>query len=405
MEEAGDIDRKTEKNRMKKIIDTERIPIKLWLDEVDDQTLYQAKNLANLPFAFKHIALMPDAHSGYGMPIGGVMAADKVIVPNAVGVDIGCGMCAVKTNLRINPDIRKRLKDIVGDIRERVPVGFKHHKRAQDENLMPEGYEIDNLEVVSSEYESALRQLGTLGGGNHFIEIQRDKEDYIWIMIHSGSRNLGKKVADHYNKLAKKLNKRWNSPVPPKADLAYLPFTTTEAHMYYYEMNYCVDFALANRKLMLTRVQEVFRHYFPNIIFGEIINIAHNYAAWEKHFGKKVVVHRKGATSAHKGELGIIPGSQGTSSFIVEGLGNPESFASCSHGAGRIMGRNEAVRNLSLEYEIDKLDKKGILHSIRSRRDLDEAPSAYKNIVQVMLDQEDLVEIKVKLSPLAVIKG
>ncbi|MGI5914471.1 MAG: RtcB family protein, partial [Bacteroidales bacterium] len=387
---------------MKKIIDTERIPIKLWLDEVDDQTLYQAKNLANLPFAFKHIALMPDAHSGYGMPIGGVMAADKVIVPNAVGVDIGCGMCAVKTNLRINPDIRKRLKDIVGDIRERVPVGFKHHKRAQDENLMPEGYEIDNLEVVSSEYESALRQLGTLGGGNHFIEIQRDKEDYIWIMIHSGSRNLGKKVADHYNKLAKKLNKRWNSPVPPKADLAYLPFTTTEAHMYYYEMNYCVDFALANRKLMLTRVQEVFRHYFPNIIFGEIINIAHNYAAWEKHFGKKVVVHRKGATSAHKGELGIIPGSQGTSSFIVEGLGNPESFASCSHGAGRIMGRNEAVRNLSLEYEIDKLDKKGILHSIRSRRDLDEAPSAYKNIVQVMLDQEDLVEIKVKLSPLAV---
>ncbi len=390
---------------MKKIIDTERIPIKLWLDEVDDQTLYQAKNLANLPFAFKHIALMPDAHSGYGMPIGGVMAADKVIVPNAVGVDIGCGMCAVKTNLRINPDIRKRLKDIVGDIRERVPVGFKHHKRAQDENLMPEGYEIDNLEVVSSEYESALRQLGTLGGGNHFIEIQRDKEDYIWIMIHSGSRNLGKKVADHYNKLAKKLNKRWNSPVPPKADLAYLPFTTTEAHMYYYEMNYCVDFALANRKLMLTRVQEVFRHYFPNIIFGEIINIAHNYAAWEKHFGKKVVVHRKGATSAHKGELGIIPGSQGTSSFIVEGLGNPESFASCSHGAGRIMGRNEAVRNLSLEYEIDKLDKKGILHSIRSRRDLDEAPSAYKNIVQVMLDQEDLVEIKVKLSPLAVIKG
>jgi tRNA-splicing ligase RtcB len=405
VEEAGDIDRKTEKNRMKKIIDTERIPIKLWLDEVDDQTLYQAKNLANLPFAFKHIALMPDAHSGYGMPIGGVMAADKVIVPNAVGVDIGCGMCAVKTNLRINPDIRKRLKDIVGDIRERVPVGFKHHKRAQDENLMPEGYEIDNLEVVSSEYESALRQLGTLGGGNHFIEIQRDKEDYIWIMIHSGSRNLGKKVADHYNKLAKKLNKRWNSPVPPKADLAYLPFTTTEAHMYYYEMNYCVDFALANRKLMLTRVQEVFRHYFPNIIFGEIINIAHNYAAWEKHFGKKVVVHRKGATSAHKGELGIIPGSQGTSSFIVEGLGNPESFASCSHGAGRIMGRNEAVRNLSLEYEIDKLDKKGILHSIRSRRDLDEAPSAYKNIVQVMLDQEDLVEIKVKLSPLAVIKG
>lgn len=390
---------------MKKIIDTERIPIKLWLDEIDDNTLYQVKNLANLPFAFKHIALMPDAHSGYGMPIGGVMAADNVIVPNAVGVDIGCGICAVKTDLKIKPNIQKRLKEIVGDIEKRVPVGFKHHKRAQDEGFMPEGYKVGSMEVVSSEYKSALRQLGTLGGGNHFIEIQRNKEGFIWIMIHSGSRNIGKQVADHYNKLAKKLNKQWNSSVPPNADLAYLPFTTAEAHKYYQEMNYCIDFALANRKLMLTRVQEILSDYFPNIKFGEMINIAHNYAKWEKHFGKNVVVHRKGATSAHKGELGIIPGSQGTKSYIVEGLGNPESFSSCSHGAGRLMGRNEAIRSLSLEHEIRKLDKKGILHSIRTQRDLDEAPSAYKNITQVMSDQEDLVKIAVELSPLAVIKG
>jgi tRNA-splicing ligase RtcB len=390
---------------MKRIIDTERIPIKLWLDEIDDNTLFQVKNLANLPFAFKHIALMPDAHTGYGMPIGGVMAADNVVVPNAVGVDIGCGICAVKTDLKLNPDIQRRLKDIVRDIEERVPVGFKHHKMAQYETLMPKGYKFGSMEVVRSEYGSALRQLGTLGGGNHFIEIQKDKEDYIWIMIHSGSRNIGKQVADHYNKIAKKLNKQWNSPVPPKADLAYLPFTTEEAHRYFEEMNYCVDFALANRKLMLKRVQEVMADYFPNIKFGEIINIAHNYAKWEKHFGKDVVVHRKGATSAHKGELGIIPGSQGTKSYIVEGLGNPESFSSCSHGAGRVMGRNEAIRNLSFEEEVRKLNKRGILHSIRTHRDLDEAPSAYKNIQQVMLDQEDLVKIVTELSPLAVIKG
>lgn len=390
---------------MKRIIDTERIPIKLWLDEIDDNTLFQVKNLANLPFAFKHIALMPDAHTGYGMPIGGVMAADNVVVPNAVGVDIGCGICAVKTDLKLDPNIQRRLKEIVRDIEERVPVGFKHHKRAQDEALMPKGYKVGSMEVVRSEYNSALRQLGTLGGGNHFIEIQKDKEDFIWIMIHSGSRNIGKQVADHYNKLAKRLNKQWNSPVPPKADLAYLPFTTEEAHRYFEEMNYCVDFALANRKLMLTRVQEIFLDYFPNIKFGQIINIAHNYAKWEKHFGKDVVVHRKGATSAHKGELGIIPGSQGTKSYIVEGLGNPESFSSCSHGAGRVMGRNEAIRRLSFEEEVRKLNKRGILHSIRTHRDLDEAPSAYKNIQQVMLDQEDLVKIVTEVSPLAVIKG
>ncbi|MGI5834570.1 MAG: RtcB family protein, partial [Bacteroidales bacterium] len=164
---------------MKRIIDTERIPIKLWLDEIDDQTLYQAKNLANLPFAFQHICLMPDAHSGYGMPIGGVMAADGVIVPNAVGVDIGCGMCAVKTDIKFAPAIRKKMEDILEDIKKRIPVGFSHHKKAQDENLMPQNYDINSLPVVKSEYASALRQLGTLGGGNHFIEIQKEKDNTI----------------------------------------------------------------------------------------------------------------------------------------------------------------------------------------------------------------------------------
>lgn len=390
--------------KMKKVIDTERIPIKLWLDEIDANTLQQAKNLANLPFAFKHICLMPDAHSGYGMPIGGVMATEGVIVPNAVGVDIGCGMCAVKTDLKNEPHIRKKIKDIVDDIRKIIPVGFSHHDNAQDENLMPQNYNIDNLHIIKNQYASALKQIGTLGGGNHFIEIQKDSEDIIWIMIHSGSRNLGKKVAEHYNNIAKNLNNLWYSSIDSKTDLAFLPFKTEEARKYYNEMKYCVDFAFANRQLILKRVQEVFVDYFPEINFGEIINIAHNYAQWENHFGKDVVVHRKGATSAHKGEIGIIPGSQGTNSYIVEGLGNPESFASCSHGAGRKMGRNEAIRTLDLEEEQRKLDRLGIVHAVRSKSDLEEAPSAYKNIAHVMANQEDLVKIKVELSPLAVVK-
>lgn len=390
---------------MKKVIDTERIPIKLWLDEIDENTLQQAKNLANLPFAFKHISLMPDAHSGYGMPIGGVMAAEGVIIPNAVGVDIGCGMCAVKTNLKLTPRIRKQLEVILDDIKRRVPVGFSHHKKTQDESLMPQNYDIDSMPVVKAEYTSALKQIGTLGGGNHFIEIQKDNDNIVWIMIHSGSRNIGKQVADRYNKIAKNLNNLWYSSVNPKADLAFLPFKTEEARKYYNEMKYCVDFALANRKLMLTRVQEVLVDFFPKVSFSEIINIAHNYATWENHFGRDVVVHRKGTTSAKKGELGIIPGSQGSNSYIVEGLGNPESFASCSHGAGRKMGRNEAIRTLDLEEEKRKLENKGIVHAIRGKKDLDEAPSAYKNITRVMANQEDLVKIIVELSPLAVIKG
>lgn len=390
---------------MKKVILSEKIPIKVWMDSIDEKTMEQVVNLANLPFAFKHICLMPDAHSGYGMPIGGVLAADGVIVPNAVGVDIGCGMCAVKTNLPLSKVPKAKLIRIVNDIRRRIPVGFNHHKKAQDPGLMPQNHNANELQVIERQYKSALRQVGTLGGGNHFIEIQKDTEGFIWIMVHSGSRNLGKQVADFYNKKAKQLNKLWYSSVSASADLAFLPFRSDEAHQYYNEMRYCVDFAFANRKLMMERIQEIFIEIFPTVDFGDMINIAHNYAAWENHFGKDVVVHRKGATSARKGEIGIIPGSQGTNSYITEGLGNPESFNSCSHGAGRVMGRKEAIRSLSLKEEQRKLDARGILHSVNSPRDLDEAPSAYKNISEVMANQQDLVKIKVELSPLAVVKG
>ena len=377
----------------------------MWLQEVDEGTMNQVKNLANLPFAFHHICLMPDAHSGYGMPIGGVMATENVIVPNAVGVDIGCGMYAVRTNLT-DAILRKNdLLTVLEAIRSRVPLGFDHHKERQNEMLMPQNHSIEELWVVKQQYLSALKQIGTLGGGNHFIEIQRDNLGFIWIMVHSGSRNIGLKVAEYYNNKAKKLNAKWFSSIDPKADLAFLPFETEEARHYYLEMKYCIEFAFANRKLMIERIMEVFSDTFKEIQFSQHINIAHNYAAWEEHFGKKVLVHRKGATSAKSGETGIIPGSQGTQSYIVEGLGNTESFMSCSHGAGRVMSRSRAIKTLDLDEEKRKLDELGIIHSIKTRNDLEEAASAYKDISKVMAQQTDLVKILIELTPLAVIKG
>lgn len=374
-----------------------RVPIKMWLDDIDENALLQAKNLANLPFVFKHVALMPDSHMGFGMPIGGVIATRDVIIPNAVGVDIGCGMCATKTSLNeIDTNV---LKKIMSGVRQLVPLGFKHHKEAQDESLMPSIEHVPENGIVRQEFESATRQIGTLGGGNHFIEIQKGSDNHIWIMVHSGSRNIGLKVAEHYNKLAITLNQKWYSCVERKLDLAFLPLETQEGQDYLLEMQYCIDFAFASRMLMMERIKSVFADIFGDSFYTtDFINIAHNYARKENHFGSNVIVHRKGATSARKGEAGIIPGSQGTKSYIVRGKGNVESFQSCSHGAGRVMGRRQAMRELTLEDEIKKLDKKGIVHAIRGARDLDEAPSAYKNIQEVMRNQEDLVEIVVELS-------
>jgi tRNA-splicing ligase RtcB len=223
-------------------------------------------------------------------------------------------------------------------------------------------------------------------------------------MVHSGSRNLGKQVADHYNRLAIRLNEKWRSPVPREHELAYLPEESDEGKAYIREMNYCVEFAFGSRKLMIERIAECFSRNLA-CSFEPVINIAHNYARKERHFGQDVWVHRKGATSAQEGEIGIIPGSQGTKSYIVKGKGNPESFQSCSHGAGRKMGRKQAARTLNLAGEIKKMDDQGILHGIRGVRELDEAPGAYKDISEVMKNQSDLVDVLVELSPLGVVKG
>ena len=366
-----------------------RVPIKSWVTDLEEGALEQAKNSAALPFTYRHVALMPDAHQGYGVGIGTVLATEGVVIPNAVGVDIGCGMCVQKTLIKAEDFSTETLKEIMGEIRKAIPVGVgKHRQEVCDNSEMPD-ISCLSYKVISEQYESARKQLGTLGAGNHFIEIQKGDDGYIWIMIHSGSRNLGFKVAQYYNREAKKLNEMWHSKVDSKQDLAFLPIHTQMAKDYMEEMEYCLEFAYNNRKKMMNDIIIIFASK-TNCEFSEFHN---------------VIVHRKGATSAKKGEIGIIPGSQGTCSYIVRGLGNPESFNSCSHGAGRKMGRKDAQRRLDFDAEVKALNDKGIVHSIRSVKELDEAPGSYKDIQQVMDNQKDLVEIVTKLEPLGVVKG
>lgn len=241
---------------------------------------------------------------------------------------------------------------------------------------MPEGHDIDKLEIVKRRQNSILHEIGTLEGGNHFIELQKDEDDNLWIMIHSGSRNLGKQVGDYYNKIAAALNKRWHSSVSPDINLPFLARGSKEFGMYWNEMKYCIDFALCNRKLMMERIEEVIANSLKGIEFEPMINIAHNYAAMGHHFGKDVFVHRKGATLAREGVVGIIPGSQGTASYIV-----------------------------NMETEVRDLESKGIIHAIRCQDDMQEASGAYKDIDTVINNESDLVKVKTKLLPIAVIKG
>ena len=381
-------------------------PVKIWANSVDAKAMQQIENLTTLPFLFHHLAIMPDVHAGMGMPIGGVLACKDVVIPNAVGVDIGCGMCAVKSNYKVT-DISQDVlrKKIMNGIRQRIPLGMAHHTQPQPETCLPNGHEVERMEVVKRRQSAIVYEVGTLGGGNHFIELQKDEEGNLWVMLHSGSRNLGKLVCEHYNKLAQQLNARWHTVVDEKLRLPFLPVGSAEFKNYWAEMQYCIDFALCNRSLMMQRIQEVITDALPGISFEPMINIAHNYAAWENHYGQNVIVHRKGATLAREGMVGIIPGSQGTASYIVEGLGNAASFNSCSHGAGRVLSRTAAIASLDLQAEVAQLEAKGIIHAIRSQDDMQEATGAYKDIEEVIANQTDLIKVKTKLLPIAVIKG
>ncbi|MDI3534671.1 MAG: hypothetical protein PWQ82_1036 [Thermosediminibacterales bacterium] len=373
-----------------------RLTIKIWSDDVDEGAMRQAVNLSNLPFAYSHIALMPDVHEGYGMPIGGVLASDGMIIPNAVGVDIGCGVVAVKTDIK--EITTEQIKKVLAKARKLIPMGFKHNNKPQQW----EGFNnAPDIKIINQEIESARYQLGSLGSGNHFYSIEQGDDGHIWLMVHSGSRNIGLKVAHYYNKLAKKINERLKI-VPKDYDLACLPLDSAEGKEYYTAMEFCLKFAKANREHILARFYDSFSQVTGSKKIEQKIDIHHNYASVENHFGKDVIIHRKGATSAKKGELGIIPGSMGTSSYVVEGLGNPESFKSCSHGAGRAISRKKA--NQTINEEMANKAMKDIVFT-GWHGDYSEAPQAYKDIEKVMFNQRDLVKPLIRLTPLGVMKG
>ncbi|MCR5751591.1 MAG: RtcB family protein [Kiritimatiellae bacterium] len=400
------------------------MPVKSWCANCEEGALKQAANLARHPALFGHVALMPDAHLGYGMPIGGVIAADGAVIPAAVGVDIGCGMIATETDIPAerfaDMSFRRAFQE---RLKERIPVGEGVSHR---ETQAWEGFEeyTANNGMRSNLWPSKLDRmnLGTLGGGNHFVELQKttaldgagepDGGAKVWLMIHSGSRNLGKRIEEHYHRIANRLCTRFRVPLADP-DLAFLPIEEEDGHHYYTDMLFALRYAKENRRRMMEAMKETVAEFAPEANFLRTIDIHHNYAANEEHFGRKVFVHRKGATSAKPDEIGIIPGSMGTASYIVRGLGNSDSFMSCSHGAGRRMSRVAASANLTVE-ECDKA-MDGIVcerwhkykgyGKAKGRLDLSEAPQAYKDIESVIDSERDLVEPLVRLVPLTSLKG
>ena len=400
------------------------MPVKSWCENCEDGAVTQAVNLAHHPALVHHVALMPDAHQGYGMPIGGVVAAKGAVIPAAVGVDIGCGMIATETDVPAEAFAEMSFRRAFQEkLKERIPVGEGvSHRVTQDWEGFEE-YTAHNG-MRSSLWPSKLDRmnLGTLGGGNHFIELQKstaldgsgDPEGgaKVWLMIHSGSRNLGKRIEEHYHRIAARMCERFHSPLPDK-DLAFLPIDEPTGHDYFTDMLFALRYAKENRRRMMEAMKATLAEFVPGVNFVRTIDIHHNYAAFEEHFGEKVCVHRKGATSAKLDEIGIIPGSMGTASYIVRGLGNPDSFMSCSHGAGRRMSRIAASTTLTVE-ECDKA-MDGIVcerwhkykgfGKAKGKLDLSEAPQAYKDIEDVIASELDLVEPLVRLVPLASLKG
>ena len=380
---------------------SQKVPLKLWMKraaDLEEGALQQSLNLTNLPFAHHHVAVMPDAHKGYGMPIGGVLPAKDAIVPYAVGMDIGCGMCSVETGIKAADISREKLDTYLYGIAAAIPQGFNWHKKPQKHPVFSEMP--DDSGALNAERSNVKKQLGTLGGGNHFVEFQADPAGKLWIMLHSGSRNIGKKVAEHYHKRAVKSCNLQGEKLPT-SELSFFRFDSPDGQEYFRAMSWCQKFSRANRQVMMDVILD---------IVGESprqrIDIHHNYAAVEKHFGEKVVVHRKGAIKAEQGDMGIIPGSMGTHSYIVQGLGNAESFNSSAHGAGRRLGRRAAKRAIPVERVLREMKDKGIEVYTNQLKDLpEESTDAYKDIDYVIEQQQDLVKVVTTLKPFAVLKG
>lgn len=387
---------------IKKIISDGKVPIKIWTDDVESGAIVQLRNTANLPFVFKHIAVMPDVHQGIGATIGSVVATKNAICPACVGVDIGCGMMAVKTDLDYRI-VQDKIKEIRHSIERSIPVGFYENSRLTKEVEEYQGW--STFSGTNDLLKKAQNQLGSLGGGNHFIEICLDKENAVWIMLHSGSRGVGNRLASMHIDAAKGLMKKFFIELPDP-DLAYLPLKTDEFNAYIKDLQWCQAYALENRAEMMRRVVKNLSYAVHGedgcVSRSNEVNCHHNYVAWENHFGENVMVTRKGAVRARVGDMGIIPGSMGTRSYIVRGLGNEMSFNSCSHGAGRRMSRTAAHKHFTIE------DLELQTRGVECRKDkgvIDEIPTAYKPIEEVMVNQSDLVEIVAELKQIMCVKG
>ena len=386
-----------------------RAPIKSWLppEEIEPGAMEQLVNTANHPEIGAHVAVMPDCHVGYGVTIGSVVPTVNAVIPNAVGVDIGCGIHAIQTGIPLDPGRmgQRFWREWAGQMAREVPTGFSWHKAPQKLGALDRRLRASSLQRLIR--EKAAVQLGTLGGGNHFLEAQVDEDGGIWLMVHSGSRNTGLQIANYYNRQAIAVTERRRLAVAK--DLASLPLDDRIAQDYVEDMGWATDFALASREQMGEKMLRAFYRVLdrqgiaydaPDALPS--INIHHNFAQLEEHGGERVMVHRKGATSAYAGQLGIIPGSMGAKSYIVRGLGNDESFRSCSHGAGRRMGRNAAKKAITAAEFAASLEG---TYSKASMSYVDEAPGAYKDVDVVVGRQADLVEVVHTLRPVMTVKG
>src|SRR5258706_202760 len=387
------------------------VPVKVYTGELEPAARQQLVNVSNLPIVHHHVAAMPDVHLGIGATVGSVIPTLKAIIPAAVGVDIGCGMIAARLSLSSNELEEKSLRKIFDQISRDVPVGFNQHdeRDARDSAARPFERKLKQIKEKHPGIEkrvgkrsSWVRQMGSLGGGNHFIEVCLDEAGRAWVMLHSGSRGIGNAIGSYFIQLAKKDLEKTNIQLPDK-DLAYFPEGAQHFDDYVEAVGWAQDYAAANRAEMMELVLEALRRHLPSFeVTGAAVNCHHNYVERETHYGESVWLTRKGAIRARAGDLGIIPGSMGARSYIVRGKGSAESFHSCAHGAGRRMSRNAAQKHFNVSDLIEQT--KGVV----CRKDkgvLDEIPGAYKDIDEVMANQSDLVEVVHTLKQVICVKG
>jgi tRNA-splicing ligase RtcB len=387
------------------------VPVKVYTGEIEPEARAQLVNISRLPIVHHHVAAMPDVHLGIGATVGSVIPTKRAIIPAAVGVDIGCGMMATRLSLTDNELDESSLKKVFAQISRDVPVGFGQHsdRDARTDSAKKFKKELSRvlqkhpgIEKRIGRNSSWVHQLGTLGGGNHFIEVCLDEANRVWAMLHSGSRGIGNAIGTYFIELAKKDAQRSNVRLPD-ADLAYFPEGAQHFDDYVEAVGWAQDYARANREEMMDLVLDAMRRHLPSFeVTGAAVNCHHNYVEREEHYGESVWLTRKGAIRAGAGELGIIPGSMGARSYIVRGKGSAESFHSCAHGAGRLMSRNAAHKKFNLE------DLKQQTNGVICRKDkgvIDEIPGAYKPIDEVMANQSDLVEVVHTLKQVVCVKG